>query len=227
MEGTRSRALALKLNRDDPFSLFRNSGISPCSVAEKRTAKEPTMADSRTPFLTDVQTLRERARQHLETGAVTDTYRGDVNKTIEILQSVLATEIVCVLRYTMHAVTATGISSEGVKGEFAQHAKEEQEHMMWVAERINQLGGRPDFNPEGLATRSASQYVEGNNLVDMIKENLIAERIAVDHYRELIRYFGDDDPATRLMLQRILAVEEEHANDMHDLLVAHQGQPML
>jgi bacterioferritin len=185
------------------------------------------MADKKTPFLTDVQTLRERARQHLETGAVTNTYRGDVSKTIEILQSVLATEIVCVLRYTMHAVTATGISSEGVKSEFAQHAKEEQEHMMWVAERINQLGGSPNFNPEGLATRSASQYVEGNSLVDMITENLVAERIAVDHYRELIRYFGDDDPATRLMLQRILAVEEEHANDMHDLLVAHQGEPML
>ena len=185
------------------------------------------MADNKTPFLTDVQTLRDRARQHLETGAVTDTYRGDVNKTIEILQNVLATEIVCVLRYTMHAVTASGISSEGVKSEFAQHAKEEQEHMMWVAERINQLGGRPNFNPEGLTTRSASQYVEGDNLIDMIKENLIAERIAVDHYRELIRYFGDDDPATRLLLQRILAVEEEHANDMHDLLVAHQGQPML
>jgi len=98
---------------------------------------------------------------------------------------------------------------------------------MWVAERINQLGGRPDFNPEGLASRSASQYVEGENLIDMIKENLVAERIAVDHYRELIRYFGDDDPATRLMLHRILAVEEEHANDMHDLLVAHEGHPML
>src|SRR3954469_8524573 len=186
-----------------------------------------TTQSSSKPFLTDVQTLRDRARQNLSDGVVTPTYKGDVSKTIEILQSVLATEIVCVLRYTMHAVTATGISSEGVKSEFAQHAKEEQEHMMWVAERINQLGGSPNFNPEGLATRSASQYVEGNSLVDMITENLVAERIAVDHYRELIRYFGDDDPATRLMLQRILAVEEEHANDMHDLLVAHQGEPML
>jgi bacterioferritin len=150
-----------------------------------------------------------------------------VSKTIEILQSVLATEIVCVLRYTMHAVAATGISSEGVRDEFAQHAKEEQEHMMAVAERINQLGGKPNFNPEGLAMRSASQYVEGSNLVEMIRENLIAERIAIDHYRELIRYFGDSDPGTRVMIEGILVVEEEHANDMHDLLVAHEGRPML
>ncbi|MGH6876589.1 MAG: ferritin-like domain-containing protein [Rhizomicrobium sp.] len=179
------------------------------------------------PFLTDVTTLRERARQHLDKGAVTQDYGGDVQQTIDILQTVLATEIVCVLRYTMHAIAATGISSEGVKDEFAQHAKEEREHMLAVAERINQLGGKPDFNPEGLLSRSASQYAEGENLVDMIKENLIAERIAVDHYRELIRYFGDDDPATRVMLEKILAVEEEHANDMHDLLVAHEGKPML
>jgi bacterioferritin len=179
------------------------------------------------PFLTDVKTLREKARRNLDDGAVTFTYRGDPKKTVEILQSVLATELVCVLRYSMHSIAASGISSEGVKAEFAQHAKEEQEHAMAVAERINQLGGKPNFNPEGLLTRSASQYAEGENLVDMIKENLIAERIAVDHYRELIRYFGDDDPATRVMLQGILVVEEEHADDMHDLLVAHEGRPML
>jgi bacterioferritin len=175
------------------------------------------------PFLSDVKTLRDRARQNLSEGVVSKTYGGDVKRTIEILQSVLATEIVCVLRYTMHAITASGISSEAIKDEFAQHAKEEQEHMMSVAERIDQLGGKPNFNPEGLATRSASQYAEGQNLVDMIKENLIAERIAVDHYRELIRYFGDDDPTTRVMLQGILSVEEEHATDMLDLLEAHQG----
>jgi bacterioferritin len=179
------------------------------------------------PFLSDVTTLRERARAHLSEGAVTPAYLGDVEKTIAILQTVLATEIVCVLRYTMHAVAATGISSESVKAEFAEHAREEQEHMNAVAERINQLGGRPDFSPEGLATRAASQYVEGENLVDMIRENLVAERIAVEHYRELIRYFGDDDPTTRVMLEGILGVEEEHANDMHDLLVAHEGKPML
>jgi bacterioferritin len=179
------------------------------------------------PFLTDVKTLRERARKNIGDGAVTPSYQGDVKKTIEILQSVLATEIVCVLRYTMHAVAATGISSEGVKAEFAEHAKEEQEHAMEVAERINQLGGKPDFNPTGLASRSASEYGTAGNLVEMIKENLIAERIAVEHYRELIRYFGDRDPGTRLMISRILVVEEEHANDMHDLLVAHEGHPML
>jgi bacterioferritin len=179
------------------------------------------------PFLTDVKELRERARKNIGGGGVTFTYQGDVKKTIEILQSVLATEIVCVLRYTMHAVAATGLSSEGVKAEFAQHAKEETEHMNEVAERINQLGGKPDFNPAGLATRAASEYGSAGNLVEMIKENLIAERIAVDHYRELIRYFGDDDPGTRTMLEGILIVEEEHANDMHDLLVAHEGRPML
>jgi bacterioferritin len=183
------------------------------------------MAD--TPFLSDVKTLRARARKNLKSGALGSTYVGDVKKTIAILQSVLATEIVCVLRYTMHAVTATGISSEGVRAEFAQHAKEEQGHMMMVAERINQLGGKPDFNPDSLTARSASQFAEGANLVDMIRENLIAERIAVDHYRELVRYFGDNDPSTRDMLVDILKVEEEHANDMHDLLVAHEGKPML
>jgi bacterioferritin len=156
---------------------------------------------------------------------MTPTYKGDVRQTIEILQSVLATEIVCVLRYTMHSISASGISSEGIKNEFKQHAAEEQQHVLAVAERINQLGGKPNFNPEGLATRSASQYAEGENLVDMIKENLIAERIAVDHYRELIRYFRDDDPGTRVMLEGILTVEEEHANDMQDLLDAHQGVP--
>jgi len=179
------------------------------------------------PFLTDVKTLRERARKNIATGGVTFTYQGDVKKTIDILQSVLATEIVCVLRYTMHAVAATGISSEGVKAEFAQHAKEETDHMNQVAERINQLGGKPDFSPAGLATRAASEYGSADNLIEMIKENLIAERIAVDHYRELIRYFGNDDPGTRAMMEGILTVEEEHANDMHDLLVAHEGRPML
>jgi bacterioferritin len=191
---------------------------------EKIVAKEKKTSQ---PFLTDVKTLRERARKNIKTGGVTFTYQGDVKTTIEILQSVLATEIVCVLRYTAHAVAATGISSEGVKAEFAQHAKEEAGHMNEVAERINQLGGKPDFNPTGLAMRAASEYGRADNLVEMIKENLIAERIAVDHYRELIRYFGNDDPGTRSMLEGILTVEEEHANDMHDLLVAHEGRPML
>jgi bacterioferritin len=179
------------------------------------------------PFLTDVTQLRAQARKSIDKGAVTPAYQGDVNQTIEILQSVLATEIVCVLRYTMNAITATGISSEGVKAEFTEHAADEQAHATAVAERINQLGGRPNFNPEGLAMRSASQYVEGENLVEMIKENLIAERIACEHYRELVRFFADKDPTTRVMMEGLLAKEEEHANDMHDLLVAHEGKPMI
>jgi bacterioferritin len=199
------------------------NGNSRHHVSVWKSKRQESAVSSNKPFLSDVQTLRERARQNLSDGVVTKTYGGDVKRTIEILQSVLATEIVCVLRYTMHAVTATGISSEAIKEEFAQHAKEEQEHMLAVAERINQLGGKPNFNPEGLATRSASQYAEGANLVDMIRENLVAERIAVDHYRELIRYFGGDDPATRVMLEGILSVEEEHASDMLDLLEAHEG----
>jgi bacterioferritin len=182
---------------------------------------------SNQPFLTDVKTLRDRARQNIGQGAVTSTYQGDVKKTIAILQTVLATEIVCVLRYTMHAVAATGLSSEGVKAEFSEHAREEAEHVQQVAERINQLGGKPNFNPSGLETRAASEYGSADNLVEMIKENLIAERIAIEHYQELIRYFGNEDPGTRTMLERILVVEEEHANDMHDLLVAHEGKPML
>ena len=175
-------------------------------------------------FLSDVQMLREKARKSISQGAVTPAYRGDVSKTIDILQSVLATEIVCVLRYTQHSIVATGLSSEGVKKEFAAHAAEEQTHVTAVAERINQLGGKPDFNPEFLTARSASQYTESDSLVEMIRENLIAERIAVEHYRELVRYFGDDDPTTRVMLEGILGVEEEHANDMQDLLTAHDGK---
>ena len=185
------------------------------------------MSNDSQPFLSDVKTLRERARANLNEGAIGSTYVGDVKKTIDILQAVLATEIVCVLRYTQNAVAATGISSEGVRTEFQEHANEEMEHVHLVAERINQLGGDPNFNPEGLLTRSASQYSQGGNLVDMIKENLVAERIAVDHYRELVRYFGNNDPGTRNMIEDILRVEEEHANDMHDLLVAHEGKPML
>ncbi len=181
---------------------------------------------SATPFISDVKALRERARHHIEQGAVSETYIGEVARTIEILQSVLATELVCVLRYTQHSIVATGIASEGVKAEFAEHAKEEQEHAMAVAERINQLGGEPDFNPTGMASRSASEYATGADLVAMIRENLIAERIAVDHYRELIRFFGENDPTTRAMLESILAVEEEHASDMQDLLATHGATKM-
>jgi bacterioferritin len=160
-------------------------------------------------------------------GAVTQNYGGDPQVAISLLNEALATEIVCVLRYKSHAVVATGLASESVKEEFAQHAKEEEEHMDLIAERINQLGGKPDFNPDGLTSRAASQYETGETLVEMIRENLVAERIAIEHYRDLIRYFGDKDPTTRVMLEGVLAQEEEHANDMHDLLVAHEGKPML
>jgi bacterioferritin len=178
------------------------------------------------PFLTDVKNLRKQARAHLDDGAVT-SYLGDTKQTIEILQAVLATEIVCVLRYTMNAVAAAGIASESVKEEFDAHANEERGHMRQVAERINQLGGKPNFNPEGILSRSASEYADEDTLVGMIRENLVAERIACEHYRELIRFFADKDPTTRVMMEGILVNEEEHANDMHDLLVAHQGQPSL
>ena len=184
-----------------------------------------TMTNNSQPFLSDVQELRRRARQQIEKGAVTQDYGLDPKQAIELLQNALATEIVCVLRYTMHSIAATGIASQGPKDEFAQHADEEKEHMAQIAERINQLGGTPNFDPEGLASRAASQYGASDlDLVGMIKENLIAERIAIEHYRELITFFGEKDPTTRTMLEEILAVEEEHANDMSDLLAAHGGK---
>lgn len=175
------------------------------------------------PFLSDIKELRRRTREQIENGALTPNYGGDAQETIEILQSVLATETLCVLRYTMHSIAAQGIDSEAVKAEFIKHANEEQAHMMMVAERINQLGGIPNFNPDGMSSRSAAEYGNATLLVEMIKENLIAERIAVEHYRDLIRYFGEKDPTTRVMLEGILATEEEHANDMLDLLVAREG----
>ncbi len=177
-------------------------------------------------FLRDIKTLRAQAAKSLEDGAVTEGYK-DVDKAITLLQSVLATEIVCVLRYTMNSISVAGISSTGVGEEFAEHAKDEREHMMMVANRIDQLGGEPNFNPKDLASRSATEYGDGGSLVEMVKQNLIAERIAVEHYRDIIGYFADKDPTTRLMLEHILRDEEDHASDMHDLLVAHEGKPML
>ncbi len=175
-------------------------------------------------FVMDVQAIRRRAREHMEKGAVTSNYEGNVETAIKILNDALATEIVCVLRYKFHAVTAQGINSESVKQEFAEHAHDEQEHADWLGERINQLGGKPNYNPEGLQTRSATQYVEGESLLSMIKENLVAERIAIETYREMVRYFADRDPTTRKLLETILAKEEEHANDMQDLLTAQRGE---
>jgi bacterioferritin len=179
------------------------------------------MAKQDKPFLTDVTELRKRAREHMEQGAVTPNYRGDVKQTCDILNTALATELVCVLRYTYHAIVATGIHSESVKAEFLEHANDEHQHAMSIAERIAQLGGKPDFNPEGLVSRSHSEYAEAEALVDMIKENLVAERVAIESYREMVRYFADNDPTTRKLLEEILEKEEEHANDMQDLLASH------
>jgi bacterioferritin len=173
---------------------------------------------SDTPFLTDVTTLRQRARQHIEEGAVTATYAGDTEIATKVLNEALATEIVCVLRYRRHYYMASGIHSSAVAAEFLEHSKEEQEHADRIAERIVQLGGAPNFNPDGLLTRSHAEYVEGTSLSDMIKEDLVAERIAIDSYREMAAYFSGFDSTTRRMLEEILAVEEEHADDMADLL---------
>ena len=174
------------------------------------------MADK--PFLTDIQTLRERARQHIENGAVTEGYKADRETVVKLLNEALATEIVCVLRYKRHYFMASGIHAEGVAAEFLEHANDEQGHADQIAQRIVQLQGEPNFNPEGLLTRSHAQYVEGTTLTDMIKEDLVAERIAIDSYREMITYFGNDDPTSRRMLEGILAVEEEHADDLVSLL---------
>jgi bacterioferritin len=170
------------------------------------------------PFLTDIKTLRERARQHIENGAVTEGYSADRDTVIKVLNEALATEIVCVLRYKRHYFMASGINAESVASEFLQHANDEQGHADLIAQRIVQLGGAPNFNPEGLLMRSHAEYVEGETLTDMIKEDLVAERIAIDSYREIITYVHNDDPTTRRLMETILAVEEEHADDMLNLL---------
>jgi len=171
-------------------------------------------------FLTDIKELRRRARSHIEQGAITAAYRGDRETVLRLLNEALATELVCVLRYKRHYYMASGIHAQAVAAEFLEHAGEEQTHADLIAERINQLGGQPDLNPEGLLTRSHSEYVEGDDLVDMIKEDLVAERIAIDSYSEMIRYIADDDPTTRRMLEGILATEEEHAEDLRMLIDA-------
>jgi bacterioferritin len=176
------------------------------------------MEQKPTPFLSDIQEIRRRAREHVEKGAVTPDYRADLNTALKLLNEALATEIVCTLRYRRHYFMASGIHREGVADEFKQHADEEQEHADQLAERIRQLGGEPDFNPEGLLTRSHAQYVEGESLVDMIKEDLIAERIAIESYGEMVRWFGDKDTTSRRLMESILAKEEEHADDMATLL---------
>lgn len=170
------------------------------------------------PFLSDIKTLRERARMHIQQGAVTPGYTADRATVLDLLNTALATEIVCVLRYKRHYFMAQGINAKSVASEFLEHANEEQGHADQLAARIVQLGGEPNFSPEGLATRSHSEYVEGEDLAGMIEENLIAERIAIDSYGAMIRYLGSDDPTTRRMLEGILATEEEHADDLATLV---------
>lgn len=176
------------------------------------------MNDKAKPFLTDIKLIRERARQHIEQGAVTAGYSADLGTVVRLLNEALATEIVCVLRYKRHYFMATGINAQGIAQEFLTHANEEQAHADQIAQRIVQLGGEPNLSPEGMLTRSHAEYVEGETLVDMIREDLVAERIAIDSYREMITYLGSDDPTTRRMLEGILAMEEEHADDLVGLL---------
>jgi bacterioferritin len=170
------------------------------------------------PFLSDIKEIRRRARQHMEKGAVTHGYKADLETALRLLNEALATEIVCVLRYKRHQFMASGLSAESVAAEFAEHAGEEQQHADWIAERITQLDGAPNFNPEGLPSRSHSEYVEGKTLMEMIKEDLVAERIAIESYGEIIRWFGDKDPTSRRLMEKILAKEEEHAEDMKSLI---------
>jgi len=170
------------------------------------------------PFLTDVKTLRERARKHIEHGAVTEGYTANRENVINILNEALATEIVCVLRYKSHYFRADGIKANVAAQEFLEHADQEQQHADWLAGRIIQLGGTPNFSPEGLSSRSHAEFIEGENLKEMIEEDLIAERIAIDSYREVAAYLGDKDPTSRRLMEDILAQEEEHADDMAGLL---------
>ncbi|TDN57741.1 ferritin-like domain-containing protein [Paraburkholderia sp. BL10I2N1] len=186
--------------------------MSKSSVTQGAASKSPD------PFVMDVQKIREHARKHMSDGPVTETYGADRETVVKLLNDALATEIICTLRYKRHYFMAKGINSDAVADEFAQHAVEEQGHADMIAQRIVQLGGAPDFAPDRLTSRAHSEYKEGANLVDMIRENLIAERIAIDTYREFIRYLGDNDTTTRRLFEAILAVEEEHADDMADLL---------
>lgn len=169
-------------------------------------------------FLTDVQALRQRARQHIDAGAVTSGYNADRETVLKLLNDALATEIVCMLRYRRHHFMAKGIQSKSIADEFLAHSNEEQGHADQLADRIVQLGGEPDFSPAELTNRSHAEYVAGATLLDMIKEDLIAERIAIDSYREFIQYLDDKDPTTRRLLEAILAMEEQHADELADLL---------
>ena len=187
-------------------------------MADTRHRSATSSGNAGAPRLTDVKTLRQRARANIEEGAVTPGYGADRDTVVKMLNDALATEIVCVLRYKRHYFMAQGLSSESVKDEFREHADEEQEHADRIAERIVQLGGEPDLDPATLADRAHSEYVTGTSLVDMIREDLVAERVAIESYREIVQYLDGKDPTSHRMLREILAVEEEHAEDLNSLL---------
>jgi bacterioferritin len=181
--------------------------------ADRDQSNSPTNS-----HLSDISAIRERARQHISDGAVTPSYNGNKEVILKLLNEALATELVCVLRYRRHYYMAEGVLAEGVKKEFLEHSNEEQEHADLIAERIVQLGGAPNFDPNGLSTRSHAEYAEGHSLEDMITEDLVAERVAIESYREMVEYMGSHDPSSRRLLERILAVEEEHAEELSSML---------
>lgn len=188
-------------------------------MAKKKDKATPSSDSKRSkPFLADIEAIRKRARQHIDQGSVTDAYKADRETVLRLLNEALATELVCILRYKRHYYLAEGIHAESVAAEFLEHANEEQMHADSIASRIVQLGGKPNFDPDGLSSRSHSDYHAGDDLVEMMKEDLVAERIAIETYSEMIRYIGDDDPVTKHMLVGILANEEEHADDLASLL---------
>jgi bacterioferritin len=197
--------------------------MSKSSAVKAAPAQSKEAGGKSDPFVLDMEKIRANARRHMDDGPVTSSYGADKEVVLKLLNDSLATEIVCTLRYKRHYFMAKGIHSEAVASEFAQHATEEQEHADTIAERIVQLGGEPNFAPDSLASRSHSEYKEGRNLIDMIRENLIAERIAIDTYSEIVRYLGEKDVTTRRIFEEILAVEEEHADDMADLLDGLDG----
>jgi bacterioferritin len=188
-----------------------------------QTTQRASSGATKEDGLTDVKTLRERARTQLEDGAVTSSYKADKAAVLKLLDEALATELVCVLRYKRHYYMAAGMNSEAAKAEFLEHAQEEASHADRIAERIVQLGGKPDFSPDSLTDRSHAEYKEGASLRDMLTEDLIAERIAIDSYREMIHFIGDGDPTTRRMLEDILIAEEQHADDLGSLLQEKHG----